>query len=91
MTQSSDFYLPACVLTECVFVCGRRKRKEYTQRLKRATWPRSSSSVWLGFAGFRLCIRTRASMHLLPSLCGAVGTQRRAALAAGEGRHKNGE
>lgn len=94
MTRSSDFYLPACVLTECIFVCWRRKRRVYKQKLKWAVWPWSSSSVWLGFACFYLCIRSCAYTNSLPSLCGAVGTQGRAALAGrlGEGgHHKNGE
>lgn len=36
MIQNSNFYLPAFVITECIFVCWRRKRRVYTQKHGRA-------------------------------------------------------
>jgi len=50
LNDSEFFYLPAFVIPECVFVCWRKKRSVYTQKLKWETRLCSYSSVWLGVA-----------------------------------------
>lgn len=71
MTQNSNFYLPAFVITECIFVCWRRKRDAYLQKLKWETQLWSFSGVWLGVVSiytYMVCMCTCAYVHLLLSV-----------------------
>lgn len=60
----------------------------HKQKLKWASWPRSSSSVWLGFACFRMRIGTRSLVCAV--LWGCGGGLREPVHAGREGITKMG-